>query len=85
MSTAELLKLLDENLDEKFEQKLTPHSNTITQLKEKKVEKAMEHIQFMNAKFDEINETISTISQENKFLKTIVSTLEPSCDLSPWN
>ena len=42
-NTDKLLKLLDAKLDEKFEQKLTPLSDRIAQMKEK-VEEAMKHI-----------------------------------------
>ena len=69
--------MLDAKLDEKFEQKLTPLSDTISQIKEK-VEEAMKHIQFVNAKFDEISVNIAAVSKENKILKTTVRAMEAS-------
>ena len=71
------MKLLDAKLDKKFEQKLTPLSDTIAQMKEK-VEEVMKHIQFVSAKFDEINVNIAAVSEENKILKTTVRVLEAS-------
>ena len=43
LTTEQFIKILDENLEEKFEQKITPLNQTIVDLKSK-VEEVVEHI-----------------------------------------
>ena len=53
LTTEQLIKILDEKLEGKFEQKITPLNQTIVDLKSK-VEDVVEHITFINAKYDKL-------------------------------
>jgi regulator of replication initiation timing len=82
--TEQFIKILDEKLEEKFEQKITPLSQTIVDLKSK-VEDVVEHITFINAKYDELylkleasEKENKSIMEENKILKMSIQQLERS-------
>lgn len=71
-------------LDEKLEQKLGPLNSTITELK-KSVEAAMNHVEFVNAKYDEMqkmmessNDERKALQDENKILKATIRSIESS-------
>lgn len=84
LTTEQFIKILDEKLEEKFEQKITPLSQTIVDLKSK-VEDVVEHITFLNAKYDELylkleasEKENKSIMEENKILKMSIQQLEHS-------
>ena len=79
ITTEDLIRILDEKLDEKFKQKFSPLNTTILELKVK-VEDAMEHVTFVNAKYDELLERVEKLEKdkdlledENKVLKKLLS------------
>jgi hypothetical protein len=63
ITTEDLISILDEKLEEKFEQNLSPLNSTILELKAK-VEDAMEHVIFANAKYDELLERVDKMEKE---------------------
>ena len=71
------MRLLDKKLEEKFNEKLAPLSGTIIELRDK-VEDVMNHIQFVNAKFDDITKNMDALAEENKVLKNTLRSLEAS-------
>lgn len=71
-------------LEEKLEQKLTPLNVTITELK-KTLDEAMDHVKFVNAKYDEIQKKLKTydderkaLQNENKILRAAVQSMDNS-------
>ena len=86
LTAEQLAKILDEKLEEKCEQKFTPLNDTISVLKTK-VEEAMEHVKFVNAKYDELIQKVETleaekklIANENTIFKKSIRTIEGSLD-----
>ncbi|CAB4040341.1 Hypothetical predicted protein [Paramuricea clavata] len=84
MVVTKFAPILNEKLEEKFEQKITPLSQTIVDLKSK-VEDVVEHITFINAKYDELylkleasEKENKSIMEENKILKMSIQQLEHS-------
>ncbi|KAJ7369407.1 hypothetical protein OS493_039225, partial [Desmophyllum pertusum] len=74
-------------LDEKLEQKLAPLNSIIAEMK-KTVEAAMNHVKFVNAKYDEMekmtksaNDERKALRDENKILKSTIHSMESSLDL----
>jgi hypothetical protein len=84
ITTEDLIRILDEKLEEKFEQNFSPLNSTILELKAK-VEDGMEHVIFVNAKYDELLERVDKmekekelIEDENKVLKNCIQQLDQS-------
>ena len=53
LTTEQFIKILNEKLEKKFEQKIIPLNQTIVDLKSK-VKDVVEHITFINAKYNEL-------------------------------
>ena len=86
LTAEQLAKILDEKLEEKCEQKFIQLNDTISELKTK-VEEAMEHVKFVNAKYDELIQKVETleaekklIANDNKIVKKSIRTVEGSLD-----
>ena len=65
LTTEQFIKILDEKLEEKFEQKITHLNQTIVDLKSK-IAEVVEHITFINAKYDELYLEFEASEKENK-------------------
>ena len=67
LTTEQFIKILDDKLEEKFEQKITPLSDAIVDLKSK-VENVMENLTFLNAKYDELYLKYEALQKESKLI-----------------
>ena len=91
ITSEELIQILDSKLQEKFELNLSPLNDTIIELKTK-VDEAMEHVIFVNAKYDELLDRVERLEEEkellqdeNKVLKSSVQQLDQSMALLRQN
>ena len=86
ITSEELIQILDSKLQEKFELNLSPLNETIIELKTK-VDEAMEHVIFVNAKYDELLDRVERLEKkkllqdENKVLKSSIQQLDQSMAL----
>ena len=85
------IQILNSKLQEKFELNLRPLNETIIELKTK-VDEAMEHVIFVNAKYDELLNKVERLGKEkellqdeNKVLKCSAQQLDQSVALLRQN